>query len=41
MHEVDKSTAEVPVGILHNADAANDDVGRLAWLFQPFQGTEG
>jgi hypothetical protein len=35
MHEVDKPAADVPAEIQQKADAADDDVSRLAWLFRP------
>ena len=41
MHAVDKPEADVPVEVQAKADAAEDDVSRLAWLFRPFQGTKG
>ena len=40
MHEVDKPEAEVPVEVQQKAAEAEGDVGRLAWLFRPFQGTK-
>lgn len=41
MHGVGKPEAEVPAEAQQQADAAEDDVGRLAWLFRPFQGAKG
>jgi hypothetical protein len=41
MHGVDRPEADVPVEAQQKADAAEDDVSRLAWLFRPFQGTKG
>jgi hypothetical protein len=41
MHGVRKPEAEVTAEAQQKADAAGDDVGRLAWLFRPFQGTKG
>jgi hypothetical protein len=41
VHEVDKPEAEILVEVQHKAAEAEDDVGRLAWLFRPFPGTKG
>ena len=38
MHGVDKPEADVAPEVQQKADAADDDVSRLAWLFRPFQG---
>jgi hypothetical protein len=40
MHGVDKPEADVPPEVQQKADAADDDVSCLAWLFRPFQGTK-
>jgi len=40
MHGLDKPEADVTPEVQHRADAADDDVSRLAWLFRPFQGTK-
>ena len=40
MHEVDKPAADVLIETKQNADAARDDVSRLAWVLRPFQDTK-
>jgi hypothetical protein len=40
MHGVDKPEADVTPGVQQKADATDNDVSRLAWLFRPFQGAK-